>query len=304
MLDLWSSHWTVFVEIGPSRWIFSSAVTCAAIFWNNPFRCMTISFCQWFSLTVPLHWCLLMIHVCQHNFRIVTRDTPNNVTVSVTDASAKCIPMICPLSKSDKSPMLWFFHRDSLNTFANALTWALQSVNKWKKRIQWCQLKFCQYSQHKQILFLNFLVLFCPPPDCSITTVLKRILFLTECQKERQVKQDKKVEVVTIQWGIQDVISNKNKHKISSTWVWNFKSYINHRLMKFQDQESSVFEYTAKNNVKKICHFHNGPWTDCKCQTRCKIRTVISQRGRSVICFPVCKGNCILIPEIRKKMCW
>jgi hypothetical protein len=31
VLDLWSSQQTVFVESGRSRWIFSSAVPCAAI---------------------------------------------------------------------------------------------------------------------------------------------------------------------------------------------------------------------------------------------------------------------------------
>jgi hypothetical protein len=34
-----------------------------------------------------------------------TLDTPNNVAVFVTDALAKWAPMICPLSKSEKSPI-------------------------------------------------------------------------------------------------------------------------------------------------------------------------------------------------------
>jgi hypothetical protein len=34
------------------------------------------------------------------------------VTVFVTDAPAKRAPKICPLSKSDKSPIFWFFHTD------------------------------------------------------------------------------------------------------------------------------------------------------------------------------------------------
>jgi hypothetical protein len=57
-------------------------------------------------------------------------------------------------------------HGLSLNTNANALTRALQSVNKRKKNIQCCQLKFFQRSQHKQIPFLSFLAfpLFCPLP--------------------------------------------------------------------------------------------------------------------------------------------
>jgi hypothetical protein len=71
--------------------------------------------------------------------------------------------MICPLSKSDKSPIFWFFHM-SLSTITDALTRALHSVNI-EKNIQCCQLNFLQCNQHKQIIFLNFSVfpLFCPP---------------------------------------------------------------------------------------------------------------------------------------------
>jgi hypothetical protein len=56
-------------------------------------------------------------------------------------------------------------HGLSLNTITNAVTRELQCLNKWKKNIQWCQLKYFQCSQHKRILFLNFLVfpLFCSP---------------------------------------------------------------------------------------------------------------------------------------------
>jgi hypothetical protein len=32
------------------------------------------------------------------------------VTVFVTDAPAKCAPTICPLSKSNRSPIFQFFH--------------------------------------------------------------------------------------------------------------------------------------------------------------------------------------------------
>jgi hypothetical protein len=63
------------------------------------------------------------------------------------------------------SNFLILSHGLSLNTITNVLTRALQSVNK-LKNFQCCQLKFFQCSQHKQILFLNFLMfpLFCPPP--------------------------------------------------------------------------------------------------------------------------------------------
>jgi hypothetical protein len=52
------------------------------------------------------------------------------------------------------------------NTITNALTRALQSVNKRKNNIQCYQLKFFQCSQHKQTLSRNFLMfpLFCPLP--------------------------------------------------------------------------------------------------------------------------------------------
>jgi hypothetical protein len=49
----------------------------------------------------------------------------NNVAVFVTDA---------------RLPFSDFFHGLSLNTITNALTQALQSVNKWKKSIHCCQL--------------------------------------------------------------------------------------------------------------------------------------------------------------------
>jgi hypothetical protein len=88
------------------------------------------------------------------------------VAIFVTDAPAKHAPTMCSLSKSDKSHIFQILsHWLPLNTITNALTQALQSKNKWKN-IQCCQLKFFQCSQHKLILFLNFLVfpLFCPPP--------------------------------------------------------------------------------------------------------------------------------------------
>jgi hypothetical protein len=63
-------------------------------------------------------------------------------------------------------PLSDSFTRTALNTITNALTRALQSVNKGKKDIRCCQLKLFECSQHKQILFLNILVfpLFCSPP--------------------------------------------------------------------------------------------------------------------------------------------
>jgi hypothetical protein len=46
----------------------------------------------------------------------VTLDTPNNVADFITDASAKYAPMICPLSKSDKSPVFRVFDTNCHST--------------------------------------------------------------------------------------------------------------------------------------------------------------------------------------------
>jgi hypothetical protein len=140
------------------RWIFCSAVTCAAvisvIFLNSPSGCKMIYFCQcWFSPTVPhLHCCLPMIMYTDIILETVTLDTPNNMAVFVTDALAKHTPVL--------SFQMWqVFH---FPIFWHGLTRSLLSVNKCKKCIQYCQLKFHQCSQ--QIIFLNFLVfpLLCP----------------------------------------------------------------------------------------------------------------------------------------------
>jgi hypothetical protein len=84
------------------------------------------------------------------------------VAVFVTDAPTKCTPMICPLSKSDKSPTFYF-------------TWIVAQHNHIcnDKSITECK----QTEEHSvlpteflsmfptQILFHNVLVfpLFCPP---------------------------------------------------------------------------------------------------------------------------------------------
>ena len=64
MLEFWSSHQTIFVERGSSRWILSSAVTSAAVvLWFLDI----ILFNVWQSLSIPLSWCLPMICVCCYN---------------------------------------------------------------------------------------------------------------------------------------------------------------------------------------------------------------------------------------------
>jgi hypothetical protein len=116
------------------------------IFRNSLSQCTTISFCHWkFSPTVPLRLCLPMIYVCRHN-----------------DLSSFKI--------GEVSHFLILSHGLWLNTITKALTRMLQSVKK-RKNIQCFQLKFLQCSQHKQILFLIFLVfpLFSPSSVSELT---------------------------------------------------------------------------------------------------------------------------------------
>jgi hypothetical protein len=66
------------------------------------------------------------------------------------------------------SHFLSLSHGLSLSTITSAPTRALQGVKK-RKNTQCWQLKFFQFSQHKPILFLIFLVfpIFCQSPACS-----------------------------------------------------------------------------------------------------------------------------------------
>jgi hypothetical protein len=52
------------------------------------------------------------VHAADITLETVALDAHNNVAVFVTDAPAKRAPTIS-LSKSDKSPILGFFHTDS-----------------------------------------------------------------------------------------------------------------------------------------------------------------------------------------------
>jgi hypothetical protein len=54
----------------------------------------------------------------------VALDTPNNVSVFVRDAPAKCASTIRPLSKSEKAPISLFFHTDFHST---------QSLMHWRE---------------------------------------------------------------------------------------------------------------------------------------------------------------------------
>jgi hypothetical protein len=120
ILDLWSSFRTVFVEIGTSRWIFSSAVTYGTVVaWFFE----TILPNVWWSLSVNVDFRPLFLFAdvvfprfvySDITWETVTPETPNNMAVFVTDAPAKRARTICPLSKSDKSPIFRFSHGLSL----------------------------------------------------------------------------------------------------------------------------------------------------------------------------------------------
>jgi hypothetical protein len=120
--QLWSSCWTVFVETGSSRRRYSYVVTCAAVVpWF--FEATLLNVRQSLSVYTDFHPLLLFADVVFPWFvytdialETVALDTPNNVSVSVTDSPAKWAPMICPLSKSDKSPNFQFFHMDCHST--------------------------------------------------------------------------------------------------------------------------------------------------------------------------------------------
>jgi hypothetical protein len=118
MLDLWSSHRTVFVETASSEWIFNSA---AVVLWF--FGKILLSLRR--SLCVSVNFRSLFLFVdavfpwfayADITLETGALDTPNNVTLFLTDVPAKRAPTICPLSKSDKSPIYRFFHTECHET--------------------------------------------------------------------------------------------------------------------------------------------------------------------------------------------
>jgi hypothetical protein len=121
MLDLWNSHQTVFVETQSSRWIFSSAVTCAAVVLL--FFKTILPNVRWsLSVNVDFHPLFLIADVVflwfvNANFTLetVALDTHNNVAV-LSHAAAECTPMIYPHPKLDRSSIFWFFHADCHST--------------------------------------------------------------------------------------------------------------------------------------------------------------------------------------------
>jgi hypothetical protein len=149
-LDLWNSRLRIFVEevssdeysILPSR----HPCCCSSVIFLNSSQCQL-------SLSVIADFRPLFLFAddifpwfvyADITLETVALDTPYNVAVFVTDASA-----ICLLSTSDKSPIFQILsHGPSFNTIINSLTLALQSVNK-LKTIQCCHLKFFRCNQRK-----------------------------------------------------------------------------------------------------------------------------------------------------------
>jgi hypothetical protein len=174
-VGFWSSHRTVFVEIGCSRWIhiqFCYSVTRAAvIMWF--FETALLNVLRSLSVNFDFHSLFLFAAVIFPWFvyagitlETVALDTPD----IVTDFFGWCSSYT---RTNDLFPFkigqIYYFPVLSrgllLSTITNALAQALHIGNKWKRNIQFCQLKYFQCSHHKQILFLNFLVfpLFRPP---------------------------------------------------------------------------------------------------------------------------------------------
>jgi hypothetical protein len=81
-------------------------------------QCFSISFCQcWFSpLFLFVDGVFPWFVYADITLETVALDTPNNVSVYVTHAPSKRTLIICPLSKSDKYPIVRFFHTDCHST--------------------------------------------------------------------------------------------------------------------------------------------------------------------------------------------
>jgi hypothetical protein len=78
--------------------------------------------------------------------------TPSNVAILFTDDPVKCATMICPLSKSDKSPIFGFFHTDR-HSSQSLINWhehyRVHSVVLVNEKHSVLPTKFFQCSQHK-----------------------------------------------------------------------------------------------------------------------------------------------------------
>ena len=106
-----------------------------------------------------LPWCVYVVTTLD----TVALDTHNKVAILVTDATAKWPPTFCLLWKSDKSPILQYFHTNLQNTICNALTLALHITNK---RITKDTTNVLSVQPTQTVLFVHCLVfsIVCPYP--------------------------------------------------------------------------------------------------------------------------------------------
>ena len=144
-----------------SRWISSSAVTFAAVLlWFidtilfTVWRSLSLSFGFWplFLLADDvLPWCAII------TLETAALDTPNKVAVLVTAAPAKHAPTICPLWKSDKSPILQYFHTNCYKT-QFVMHWHWHYTAQTNKRIMKETTNVLPVQPTQTVLFLHCLV--------------------------------------------------------------------------------------------------------------------------------------------------
>jgi hypothetical protein len=115
MYDLWSLRRTLFVEK-----VFMMIIQLFCHLCYNISVIILLHVRRSLSVSADFHPLFLFADVVFPWFvydditsETVALDTPNNVAVCITDAPAKRALLICPLSKSDKSPISEFFHADS-----------------------------------------------------------------------------------------------------------------------------------------------------------------------------------------------
>jgi hypothetical protein len=106
----------------------------------------------------------------------VALDTHINLAVFATDALAKHAPTNCPFFL--RLPFSCSFPRPVVQHSHNALTIALQSINKLKNNIEWCQLKFLQCSQHKFHYSICVSIILSTPRAISFWIQVHRAIWL------------------------------------------------------------------------------------------------------------------------------
>jgi hypothetical protein len=72
-------------------------------------------------------------------------------------------------------------------------------------------------------------------------------------QWSKSGKAGQNIDSVAIGWALKYLINNKTKVSMAAHNIWLPKAIVSRHLLKFKEQESPTdFEYTARNNVKKI----------------------------------------------------